>query len=139
MLDDTYLVDVAGVAVVEATVRRAAGAVDLVPQRLRGGLVDVLAAGQVVHVEEAVSEADVVDRVAVVVQKDVAVVAGVELDVDVSGEVRGVLGLVGAVVGQFHAGEESGYGVGVRGLDAGFDLAVGHPCEVARLAVEIAG
>jgi hypothetical protein len=52
---------------IEPSIRRAKAAIDLIAQSLRGGLVDFLAARQVVHVEESVAEAGVVDRVAVVV------------------------------------------------------------------------
>jgi hypothetical protein len=52
---------------IKPSIRRAEAAIDLIAQSLRGGLVDFLAARQVVHVEESVAEAGVVDRVAVVV------------------------------------------------------------------------
>lgn len=81
-------------------------------------------------------EADVIDRVAVVVHEDVAIISRVELDVDVLLNVRGVFIILGAVVGELHAGEQRGHGVSVRGLDAVLDLAVGRPCQVARLPVE---
>jgi hypothetical protein len=57
---------------IKPSIRRAEAAIDLIAQSLRGGLVDFLAARQVVHVEESVAEAGVVDRVAVVVGQDLA-------------------------------------------------------------------
>jgi hypothetical protein len=78
---------------IKPSIRRAEAAIDLVAQGLGCGFVDFLAARQIIHVEEGVAEADVVDRVAVVVEQDLAGEAGVELDVDlwIDGRVNGLL------------------------------------------------
>ena len=52
-------------------------AIDLIAQSLRGGFVNFLPARQIVHVEKGVAEADIVNRVAVVVEQDLAGEAGV--------------------------------------------------------------
>jgi hypothetical protein len=78
---------------IKPSIRRTEAAIDLVAQGLGCGFVDFLAARQVVHVEEGVAEADVVDRVRVVVKQDLAGEAGVELDVDlqIDGRINGLL------------------------------------------------
>jgi hypothetical protein len=67
---------------IKPSIRRPEAAIDLIAQSLRGGLVDFFAARQVVHVEESVPEADIVDRVAVVVGQDLAGETWVQLNVD---------------------------------------------------------
>jgi hypothetical protein len=67
---------------IKPSIRRAEAAIDLVAQGLGCGFVDFLAARQIIHVEEGVAEADVVDRVAVVVSQDLAGETGIQLDVD---------------------------------------------------------
>lgn len=121
---------------IKSPIRRAATTVDLIPQGLRRNFVDLLPARDVVHVKKRVPEADVIDRVAVIVHEDVAIVARVELDIHVLLNVRSVFIILGAVVGELHTRQQRGHGVGVRGLDAVLDLAVGRPCQVARLPVE---
>jgi hypothetical protein len=64
---DTYLINISREAMIKPSIRRPEAAIDLIAQGLRGGFVDFFAARQVVHVEEGVAEAGVVDRVAVVV------------------------------------------------------------------------
>jgi hypothetical protein len=78
---------------IKPSIRRTEAAIDLVAQGLGCDFVDFLAARQVVHVEEGVAEADVVDRVRVVVKQDLAGEAGVELDVDlqIDGRINGLL------------------------------------------------
>jgi hypothetical protein len=66
---------------IKPSIRRPEAAIDLIAQSLRSRLVDFFATRQVVHVEESVAEADVVDRVAVIVGQDLAGEAGVQLDV----------------------------------------------------------
>jgi hypothetical protein len=67
---------------VKPSVRRTEAPIDLIAQSLRRSLVDFFAARQIVHVKKSVAEANVVDRVAVVVGQDLAVEARVQLDVD---------------------------------------------------------
>lgn len=81
-------------------------------------------------------EANVIDRVAVVVHQDVTVVARIQLDVYVLLNVRSIFIVLGAVVRELHPRQQRGHGVGVRRLDSVLDLAVGHPCQVARLPVK---
>jgi hypothetical protein len=78
---------------IKPSIRRTEAAIDLVAQGLGCDFVGFLAARQVVHVEEGVAEADVVDRVRVVVKQDLAGEAGVELDVDlqIDGRINGLL------------------------------------------------
>jgi len=79
---DTYLVNVSREAVIETSIGCAEAAIDLIAKSLRSSFVDFFPARQVVHVEESVAEADVVDRVAVVVEQNLACEAGVQLDVN---------------------------------------------------------
>jgi hypothetical protein len=67
---------------IEPSIGRPGATIDLIAQSLRSGLVDFLAACQVIHVEEGVAEADIVDRVAIVVGQDLAGETWVQLDVD---------------------------------------------------------
>ena len=46
---------------VEATIWRAEGAIDLILEAVCSNLVDLFSTGQVVHIEERVTEANVVD------------------------------------------------------------------------------
>lgn len=121
---------------VKPSIWRAATAVDLVLQGLRCSFINLLSTRHVVHVKERVPEADIINRVAVVVHQDVAVKARVELDVYVLLNERSVFIILCPLVGELHGRKQRGDGIGVRGLDAVLDLAVGHPFQVARLPVE---
>jgi len=89
---------------VESSVRCAASTVNLVSQSLGCGLVDLVATRDVVHVQESMSEADVIDRVAVIVEQDIAVEARVKHDVGMLFDVRNILVVVSAIIGEFHTG-----------------------------------
>lgn len=68
----TYLIYITRETMIKSSVRRTEAAIDLIAQGLRCSLVDLFSARQVIHVEERVAEAHVVDRVAVVVSQDLA-------------------------------------------------------------------
>ena len=165
---DTYLIDVSGEAMVEPSIWRAEAAIDLIAQSLRRGQVDFLPTRQIVHVEESVAEANIVDRVTVVVEQDLASESRVQLNVDLDKTVRSamvplfslqnvcfrsiglaskcltyvlldklqVLCVVCALIGELHARKQGRDEVVVSWVDAVLDLAVGHPGQVARLAME---
>jgi hypothetical protein len=122
--------------VIKASVRCATSTVDLVPQSLRCSFVDLIATRDVVHVEEGMSEADVIDRIAVIVEQDIAVKAGVKHNVGMLFDVRNILVIVSAIVGEFHTGQQCRDIVCMRWTDAVLDLGVGHPGQVARLSME---
>lgn len=89
---------------IESSIRCTTSTVDLVSQSLRGCFVHVVAARNVVHVQEGVSEADIVDRVAVIVEQDVAVEARVKDDVGVLLDVRSILVIVGTIISELYTG-----------------------------------
>jgi len=134
----TYLINVSRVAVIKSTIWCAASTVNLVPQGLRCRLVDFVATRDVVHIQEGMSEANVIDRVAVVVKQDIAVEARVKDDVGMLFNVRSILVVVSAVVSKLYTRQECRDIVCVSRADAVLDLAVGHPSQIARLSVEFA-
>lgn len=89
---------------VKPPIRCATSTVNLVPQGLRCRLVYLVATRDVVHVQESVSEANVIDRVAVVVKQDIAVEARVKDDVGMLLDVRSILVIVGAIISELHTG-----------------------------------
>ena len=76
---------------IKPSIGRPGATIDLIAQSLRSGLVDFLAACQVVHVEKGVAEADGVDRVAVVVSQDLAGETWIQLDVDLQMKVGSMM------------------------------------------------
>lgn len=131
-----YLIDVSRVAVVKSSIWCATSTVNLVPQCLRGSFVDLIATRDVVHIEESVSEPNVVDRVAVVVKQDVAIEARVKDNVGVLLDVRSILVFVSAIVSELYTRQQRRDIVCVSRTDAVLDLAVSHPGQIARLSVE---
>lgn len=121
---------------VESSIWRTAGPVNLIPQGLCCSFVDLVATRDIVHVQESVSETDVIDRVTVIVKQDIAIEARVEHDIGMLFNVRSVLVLVSAIIGELYAGQQRRDIVCVRWADAVLDLAVRHPGQIARLSVE---
>ena len=124
---------------IESSIRCAASTINLVPQSLRCCLVDFVATRDVVHIQEGMSESDVVDRVAVVVKQDIAVEARVKDDVGMLFNVRSILVFVSAIVSELYTRQQRRDFLCVSRADSVFDLAVGHPSQIARLSMEFAG
>lgn len=99
----TYLINVVWVAVVKSSIWRAATAIDLILQYLGRSLIDLLAATDIVHVQERMPKTDIINGVAVVIHKDVPVISRVELDIHMLLNVCLVFIILGAVIGKLHA------------------------------------
>lgn len=121
---------------IKSSIRRAASTVNLVPQGLRCCLVYFVTTRDVVHIQEGMSETDIIDRVAVIVKQDIAVEARVKDDVGMLFNVRSILIFVSAIISELHTGQQRRDIVSMSRADAVLDLAVGHPSQIARLSVE---
>lgn len=121
---------------IKASIGRTPRTIDLIPQSLRRSLVDLHSTRHVVHIQKRMSKANIIDRIAIIVSQNRAIPRRIKLNVDVVLDISGVFVVLRAIVRHFDARKQRRDEVIVCWVATMFHLAVGHPGQVARFAME---